>query len=52
MDNLNRAITVSEIESVIRNSLQTKAWDQMTSPGNFINIQKRIYTNSQTLPKD
>ena len=36
-ENINRPITSTEIESVIKNSQQTKFQDQMSSPANTTN---------------
>ena len=37
IENINRPITSTEIESVIKNSQQTKVQDQMSSPANTTN---------------
>ena len=36
IDNINRPITITEIENVIKNLQQTKAQDQMASQANSI----------------
>ena len=57
IDNLDRLIIRSEIESVIKkkkkNFLQTKVWDQMASQANSIRHSRITYTSSsQTLQKN
>ena len=54
IDNLNRLITRSEIESVIKKSTyKKKIQDQIVSLQILPVIQRRTYTDSsQTLPKD
>ena len=50
IDNLNRLITGSEIEFVIKNFIQAKVWDQMASQ--ILPKIQRSYTNSsQTIQK-
>ena len=62
-ENLNRQITASEIEAVVKkkkkkkknkkkNSQQTKVLDQMDSQVNLPNIQRRTNTYSKTIPKN
>ena len=49
-DNLNRLITGSEIEFVIKNFIQTKVWDQMASQI-LPKIQRSYTDSSQTIQK-
>ena len=51
IDNLNRLITGSEIESVIKNFIQAKVWNQVESQI-LPKIQRSYTDSSQTLPKD
>ena len=42
LENPNRSITIRNIESIIKNSQETKAQDQMTSLFNFTKQLKKI----------
>ena len=52
IENINRTITSTEIETVIKNLEQTKAQDQMASQVNSIkHLEKSYHLSSQMLPK-
>ena len=50
-ENINRPITSTEIETVIKISQQTKAQDQMASQVNSIKHLKRANTYASQTPK-